>query len=98
MFGDYRGLDRSDVNGLVGYDLFAGTIVKLDVYDSKIAILDPSTDLSAQPGIQLLVDLSRGTPVVPMTLNKSIPVNAMLDTGDPGVVYIGTDAGEESII
>lgn len=90
MFGDFRGLDRTGVNGLVGYDLFAGTIVKLDAYDSKVEVLASSTDLAAEPGFQLLVDLSRGTPVVPMTLNKSIPVNALLDTGDPGIVYVGT--------
>lgn len=95
MFGDYRGLDRSDVNGLLGYDVFAATVVKLDVYASKIAILSPSADLTAQTGLQVLVDLSRGMPVIPMTLNKTIPVNAVLDTGDPGVVYVGVSLAKK---
>jgi hypothetical protein len=88
---DYRGLDRRGYDGLIGYDLFAGAIVKLDVYASKMTILDPSSDLSTIRGLPLTVDLSRNVPAIPMTLNKTAVVNALLDTGNPGVVLLPSD-------
>ena len=92
---DYRGLDRTGYDGLIGYDLFAGAVVKLDVYASKMTILDPSTDLSAMRGLPLLVDISGGVPAVPMTLNKSIAVNALLDTGNPGIVFMSPELAKK---
>lgn len=82
---------RDQFDGLIGFDLFAGAIVKLNVYASTMAILDPSTDLSSEKGLPITVDLSQGTPIVPMVLNKTTPVNAMLDTGSPGIVFFGPD-------
>lgn len=82
---------RDHFDGLIGFDLFAGAIVKLNVYDSTMAVLDPSTDLSSQKGLPITVDLSQGTPIVPMMLNKTTPVNAMLDTGSPGIIFFGPD-------
>ena len=43
--GDSSGLDAKGYAGLIGTDFFAGAIVKLNVYDSTMAILDPGTDL-----------------------------------------------------
>jgi len=88
---DFWGLDRAGYAGLIGYDLFAGAIVKLDVYHSKMTILDPADDLTNVTGLPLLVDLSDGVPAIPMTLNKSIAVNAFLDTGNPGIIFYGPD-------
>jgi len=88
---DSRGLDWQGYDGLIGFDFFAGAIVKLDTYASKVTVLDPSTDLSAAPGVPVIVDLSAGTPAVPMMLNKTIDVNALLDTGNPGLVLFGPD-------
>lgn len=88
---DYRGLDWKGYDGLIGYDLFAGAIVKLDVYGSKLTILDPSTAVKDPYALGLIVDLSEGVPAIPMTLNRTIAVNAMLDTGNPGVVVISRD-------
>ncbi len=85
---DYRGLDRQDLDGLIGFDVFAGSIVKLDVYNAKMSVLDPSTDLSAERGLPIFVDLSEDIPAIPMTFDKSIAVNAMLDTGNPGIVFM----------
>lgn len=93
--GDYRGLDLHGYDGLIGYDLFAGAIVKLDVYASKMAVLDPATDLSGQRGLPMLLDLSTRIPAVPITLNKSIAVNAMLDTGNPGIVFMSDDIAKK---
>jgi predicted aspartyl protease len=92
---DYRGLDWEGYDGLMGYDLFAGAIVKLDVYASKMTILDPSTDLSTVHGLPLLVDLSDGVPAIPMTMNKKVPVNAHLDTGNPGIVFMSYDLAKK---
>ncbi len=89
---DWRGLDDAGYDGLMGFDLFAAAVVKLDVYASKMTILDPATaDLSNAAGIPLVVDVSDGIPTIPMTLNKTLPVNAMLDTGNPGIVFFGSE-------
>jgi hypothetical protein len=82
---------RDQFDGLIGFDLFAGAIVKLNVYDATIAILDPNTDLSSEKGLPVILDLSQGSPIVPMTLNNSMPVNAELDTGSPGLIFFGPD-------
>jgi len=89
---DYRGMDARGYDGLIGFDLFAGAIVKLDIYAATMAILDPTTDLSAEKGLPITVDLSQGIPAVPMTLNKTITANALLDTGSPpGTIFFGPD-------
>jgi hypothetical protein len=89
QYGFEVGHDHFD--GLIGFDLFAGAIVRLNVYSSTMTILDPNTDLSAEKGLPILVDLSQGVPIIPMTLNKTIPVNAMLDTGSPSIILFGPD-------
>jgi hypothetical protein len=91
----YRGLDAKGYAGIIGADFFAGAIVKLDVYDSKMTILDPSSDLSDEKGLPVFVDLSGGQLTVPMTLNDSIKVNALLDTGNPGDVLFSYDLAKK---
>jgi hypothetical protein len=88
---DYRGLDREGYDGLMGYDLFAGAIVKLNVYNSTLTLLDPSTELSDASGVAFRVDLSRHIPAIPMTVNASVPVETILDTGNPGVAFLSYD-------
>ena len=88
---DYRGLDREGYDGLMGYDLFAGAVVKLSVYDSSLTVLDPATDLSDATGVAFRVDLSRRIPAIPMTVNSSVPVETVLDTGNPGVAFLSYD-------
>ena len=87
----YRGLDWEGLDGLIGFDFFAGAIVKVDTYASKITVLDPATDVSNTPGIPVVVDLSYGTPAIPMKLNRTMDVNAILDTGNPRIVLFGPD-------
>jgi hypothetical protein len=82
---------RDHFDGLIGFDLFAGAIVRLNVYDSTMAILDPNTDLSSEKGLPIIMDLSQGSPIVPMTLNGSTSVNAELDTGSPGLIFFGPE-------
>ncbi|MFY9719348.1 MAG: retropepsin-like aspartic protease [Candidatus Cybelea sp.] len=88
---EYGNDPRDHFDGLIGFDLFAGAIVKLNVYDSTMAILDSTTDLSSEKGLPVTLDLSQGIPIIPMTLNKSTPVNAELDTGSPGLIFFGPD-------
>jgi hypothetical protein len=83
---DYHGLDYKGYAGLIGADFFAGAIVKLNVYDSTMSILDPNSDLSQIKGLPVFVDLSDGELTVPMTLDNSLTVNAVLDTGNPGAI------------
>jgi hypothetical protein len=88
---DYRGLDGEGYDGLMGYDLFAGSVVKLSVYGSALTLLDPSAELSEAPGVPFRVDLSRRIPAIPMTINTSVPVETLLDTGNPGVAFLSYD-------
>lgn len=87
----YRGIDGQGYAGFIGFDFFAGAVVKLDVYASKMVILDPSADLSGVTGIPIYTDLSDGELTVPMTLNNSQQVNALLDTGNPTTVLFSYD-------
>jgi hypothetical protein len=94
MGNDYRGVlggayNGQRVDGLLGYDLMGGAIVKVNIGASTMTILGPSTaNLSGERGIGLNVDLSSSHPMVPMTLDGSISVNAILDTGDAlGIGY-----------
>jgi hypothetical protein len=78
---NYRGLDGKNYDGLIGYGLFAGAIVRLDPVAQTMAIDDPASfDASGERGLPLLVDITDGTPAVPMTINDSIPVTAYFDS------------------
>jgi Aspartyl protease len=89
---DYRGLDAENYAGLIGYGLFAGAIVRMDLGTSTMAIEDPASfDSSAEKGLLLLIDITDGTPAVPMTIDGSIPVKAYFDSGDPDEVIFGPD-------
>lgn len=87
----YRGLDAQGYAGLIGFDFFAGAIVKLDIYDSKMTILDPAASLADVTGIPIFADLSDGELTVPMTLDKTTEVNAVLDTGNPNDILFSYD-------
>ena len=88
---DPFGLDRSNYDGLLGYDIFAGAIVRLDFAAATMSIAGPDEDLPEPGGVAFPVDTSLGVPTVSMTLNRSIDVRAMLDTGDPAGVVFGPD-------
>jgi hypothetical protein len=72
-----------EVDGLIGFDLFGGAIVSIDLDAKEMTIFDPKAmHLSDGQGIQLAVDLDSLQPVVAMTVNGKIPIRAMLDSGD----------------
>ncbi len=80
----FEGFEQEGKDGLIGFDLFAGALVVLNLDDSTLTILDPAKlqpDTSA--GVAVLVDLSTQQPVVPMKLNDRVEVQATLDSGDP---------------
>jgi Aspartyl protease len=88
---NYWGLDDRDYDGLLGYDFFAGAVVTLETAAKRMTIADPALAIVDPQGLGVLVDTSNRIPTVAMTLNKTIAVNAMLDTGDPGTVVFGPD-------
>ncbi len=88
---DYRGLDRQNYDGLLGYDVFAAAVVTLDFRAATMTIADPGTQKSDPEGLGVLADTSLWIPMVPMTLNRTIAVNAMLDTGSPAGLVFGPD-------
>jgi hypothetical protein len=88
---DYRGLDRQNYDGLLGYDVFAGALVTVDFQAQTMTIADPAARQGDPAGLGVLTDTSGWIPTIPMTLNRSIAVNAMLDTGDPGAIVFGPD-------
>jgi predicted aspartyl protease len=71
------------VDGIIGYDLFGGAIVAISLDSQQMTLFDPaSMQLSENGAIPLTVDLADLVPVIPMTVNGKIPVNALLDSGD----------------
>lgn len=73
----------NEVDGLIGYDLFGGAIVAISLDAQQMTLFDPaSMQVSDAGAIPLTVDLADLVPVIPMTVNGKIPVNALLDSGD----------------
>ncbi len=89
--GDYRGLDQKNYDGLLGYDLFAGATVRVDFQAVTMAIADPSAQHGDPPGLGVTTDTSGWVPTIPMTLNRTLAVKAMLDTGNPAAIVFGPD-------
>ena len=88
---DSRELDWEGYDGLIGFDFFARRDREARYVRFESDRARPSTDVSTAQGVPVIVDLSAGTPAVPMMLNKTIDVNALLDTGNPGLVLFGPD-------
>ncbi len=85
-------MDPDAPDGVIGFDLFGGAVVRLNASAQQLTISDPSaaqTDASA--GIPLNVDLSDGVPNVPMKMDGRIPVSAELDSGNFYYVLFGKE-------
>jgi hypothetical protein len=85
-------LDDEGPDGLLGFDVFAGALVSLDVENSTLQIADPDgVDPLSLSGIHVRTDLGDGTPNVPMRLEPRIEIYAVLDTGNPAGILIPYD-------
>jgi len=75
-------------DGLIGFDLFAGAVVSVDLDKRTMTLYDPKAFEAQQQGFVLTVDLSEQVPQIPMKVNGSTDVIALLDSGDSGDVDI----------
>jgi hypothetical protein len=84
--------DNEQPDGLLGYPLFAGAIVHLNTSNQTMQISDPqTTTVDPSQGVAIRVDLHSGQPVVPMVIDSRVTVNALLDTGNGGLVLLSRD-------
>jgi predicted aspartyl protease len=90
LYFGQREIDDSAPDGLLGFGFLAGAFVTVDFEHSTMQIQDPnSVDASNTPGVHIAVDLNSGQPVTPMNVQqKTVTVNALLDTGAPKVILI----------
>ncbi len=95
------------VDGLLGYDLFAGTQVALNLSNQTMRIQSADGAATVPPGgIPVVVDLSGERPVAPMKIDDKLDINALLDTGgynfsivsrqirDHGVIMVSSELTE----
>jgi hypothetical protein len=81
----WDGKDQSGnaVDGIIGYDLFGGAIVGINLDSQEMTLYDPAgMQLQDNGGIPLTVDLETLAPTIPMMVNGKIGINALLDSGD----------------
>jgi hypothetical protein len=87
-----KGIDQDAPDGLLGFDMLGAAFVTLDLVNSTLQFQDPATvDPDTIPGIHVAVDLSSGQPVVPVKVNGTADLNALLDSGAPGPVLLPSD-------
>jgi hypothetical protein len=93
VIGDYLDIGglSEEADGLIGEGLMGGAVVRLNFAASTLTIQPPTTDVSQEPGMHTIVDLSEGGPQIPMKLDGNITVNTELDSGTPLYVVFGED-------
>ncbi|HET6894064.1 MAG TPA: pepsin/retropepsin-like aspartic protease family protein [Candidatus Baltobacteraceae bacterium] len=90
LYFGQRDFDDSAPDGLLGFGFLAGAFITIDFEHSTMQVQDPSSvDVANAAGVHIAVDLNSGQPVTPMSVQqKTVTVNAMLDTGSPRVILI----------
>ncbi len=79
------------IDGLFGFDFLAGALVDVNLGNNTLRIRDPIVQPDPNAGMLLVVDLSNGVPVVPMTIDGSVEAYATLDSGFDGSVFFARD-------
>jgi hypothetical protein len=75
-------------DGVLGYDIFAHTVVTIDFVKNTMQIQDPAlVDPDAVQGVHMLADLGRGKAIVPAKI-QDVGVPAVLETGVPAAVLL----------
>ena len=86
-----RKKDGVNPDGLMGFDLLAGALITLDTADQTMRIQNPATATAETAGgLPAVVDLSGGIPTLPVTLAKTVTIQASFDTGDPDLVLFSS--------
>jgi predicted aspartyl protease len=79
-------------DGMIGFDLFGGAIVDLNLSAHTMTILDPSSNTAnSKGGYPITPDLTTGVPVVSAKADDHFDLNATLDTGGLDAVILSTD-------
>ena len=74
---------RERADGLIGFTLLAGAIVDVDFDAAQMTLYDPHVSAPDESnGFVVTADLSGGVPSVPIKLNRTTTLRALLDTGD----------------
>ena len=88
---------REGADGLIGFDLFGGAIIELDLDAKTLNVMDPTkVEPDATRGIMIRPDLSDFHIRVPMLLNDKYDVIATLDSGNPLNVLFSADLIHQS--
>ncbi|MEO7714878.1 MAG: aspartyl protease family protein [Capsulimonas sp.] len=89
--------DRAQVDGALGYDLFARFRVRID-YDKKVLTLtDYSVPFASAPGAtKWAIRLLNKTPVATATVDGTHTGKFLVDTGDTGAVHLYTKFARKS--
>lgn len=75
-------------DGVLGYDIFAHTVVTIDFVKNTMQIQDPAlVNPDAVQGVHMLADLGRGKAIVPAKI-QDVGVPAVLETGVPAAVLL----------
>jgi predicted aspartyl protease len=86
-----------NADGLIGFDLFAGAIIDMNLSAHSMRISDPANAADGHGGYQMTPDLSDGVPVVPAKVNDKLAINAVLDTGGLDMVVLSNQVENHGV-
>ena len=86
-----------NVDGLMGFDLFAGAIVDLNLSDHAMRITPPTAAADGHGGYPMTPDLTDGVPTVPVKLDDKLSIDAVLDTGGSDLVMLSNQVEDHGV-
>lgn len=82
---------QEPIDGILGYDLFARFVVRIDYYDSNLTLLLPDDSLTYGGSDTLALEVESNHPMIAATINDTIGGRFRIDTGSAGYLDLGND-------
>ena len=92
----WRQDEKTKMVGLLGFDFFAGAVLKIDYEHGTVAAIQPDAFSPPPTAVQVDATIDDGVPLVAARVNEALGEHFVVDTGSPATVVFSGFANSHS--